>query len=463
MASLAGLLDARGYRVTGSDGALYPPTSELLSALGVPVTTPYAPSNVPQDCSLVVVGNAISRGNPELESVLNQGIPCASMPEVVREVFLRGRTPIVIAGTHGKTTTTTLVAWILDGAGLGPGFLIGGAPVDFERSFRVGDGDPFVIEGDEYDSAYFDKGPKFLHYLPRVGVLGNVEFDHADIYRDVEDVERAFALFVNLLPQNGLLVYGADSERARKLAAQAPCRSVGYSVEGTAEVREMAQWRAAILDSGPSSTTIRVQFEGSIFGEFEGAFWGRSAVRNVLAAIVVADHLGCTPSSIASSLRSFHGVRRRMELLGEDGGISVVDDFAHHPTAIRETLSAARARWPSRKIWGVFEPRSFTARSSVFQSELGESLSHADEVIVGEVLRSARLPEDHELSEEELVESLEGAGTPAHFVPDPDEIAALLVSRAREGDVVLVMSNGSFGGLHRKLLSSLSRSRRSTS
>jgi UDP-N-acetylmuramate: L-alanyl-gamma-D-glutamyl-meso-diaminopimelate ligase len=449
MASLAGLLRERGFRVTGSDHDCYPPMSTLLAELGIPVRSPYAPSNVPEDVDLVVVGNALSRGNPELESVLSRRLTFVSMPEVLKDVFLRDRVPVVVAGTHGKTTTASLAAWLLTSAGRDPGFLIGGVASNFARSFHVGTGAPFVVEGDEYDTAFFDKGPKFLHYLPAVAIVGNVEFDHADIYRSADEVERAFRLLATLVPQNGLLVAGVESERARRVAESALCPVESFSVEGEAD------WTAALLGAGPEGTRLRLRRRGVEVAEATTRMWGRASVRNALAAAAAAHHLGSSGEEIARGLETFSGVKRRLEVRGEAGGVTVVDDFAHHPTAIRETLLAARSRFPGARLHAVFEPRSFTARSRVFQKEMAEALSLADEVVLAEVFSSSRLPPEEELSEEQLVSDLAASGVVAAFVPRVEEIVSRVEHRAKPGDVVLVMSNGSFGGIHQKLLSGL--------
>jgi UDP-N-acetylmuramate: L-alanyl-gamma-D-glutamyl-meso-diaminopimelate ligase len=449
MASLAGLLQEKGCTVSGSDQHCYPPMSLLLDELGIAVLSPYDPANLPEEPDLVVVGNALSRGNPELEAVLERRLRYASMPETLEDLFLRDRYPVVVAGTHGKTTTTSLVSWLLEVAGLDPGFLIGGVASNFRRSFRVGKGAPFVVEGDEYDTAYFDKGPKFLHYLPQVAVVGNVEFDHADIYRDVEEVERAFRLFVNLVPRNGLLVAGIESERVAGLLKGAPSPVATFAAEGDAD------WTTEVLGTGPEGTRFRIERGGEIFAELEAPLWGRASLRNVLAAVASADHCGASAADIVKGLETFRGVRRRLEVRGSARGVTVIDDFAHHPTAIQETVLAARARFPSRRLIAVFEPRSFTSRSRVFQKEMAEALSLADEVVVARVFSSARLPPEEELSEETLVADLERQSVQAAFLPGVPEIVARLVASCRPGDVVLGMSNGSFDGLHEKLLAAL--------
>ncbi len=449
MASLAGMLEEKGYVVSGSDQNVYPPMSDMLAALGIEVRSPYRAENLPAEVDLVVVGNAISRGNVELEEMLDRRLPYASMAEVVKEIFIRGRRSVVVAGTHGKTTTTSLTAWVLSNAGKEPGFLIGGVPKNFGTSYRNGHRDLFVIEGDEYDTAYFDKGPKFLHYLPEVVALGNVEYDHADIYPDLAHVVTAFERLVNLIPRRGLLVVGADSATAMECARKSPCPVESFSVTNDAD------WRAKPLEPSTSHSRFEVTRRGTVYDVFEGPFWGAAALRNALAVIAVTHWLGLDRKEIREGLRTFSGVRRRMEVRGERRGVVVVDDFAHHPTAILETIRASRLRWPGKRLWAVFEPRSFTARSNVFQKELSEALSEADRVILAQVFSSSRLPEEHELQEEQVIETVSSGGVESWFIPDANKIVDFLVSNLEKGDVILAMSNGGFGGMHQKLLDAL--------
>ena len=451
MASMAGLLRAKGYRVTGSDENVYPPMSEMLVELGIEPRSPYRPENVPDDTDLVVVGNAVSRGNPELEAVLDRRLPYASMPEVLKELFLRERLPVVIAGTHGKTTTTALVSWLLRFGGRDPGFLVGGIPGNFETSFHLGQGEPFVVEGDEYDTAYFDKGPKFLHYLPEIVVLGNVEYDHADIYDDLEAVKRAFRLLVNIVPRVGLLIVGKESELACELAREAFCLVETFAESETAT----ADWQARIDSSGAEGTRFDILLRGKLFASVEGPYWGRAGLLNALASCAVGHRVGISAEAIRKGLEGFRGVRRRLEVRGLRSGVTVVDDFAHHPTAVRETIRSAGQRWGGCRLWAVFEPRSFTARSNVFQEEFAEALALADEVVIASVFSSKRLPTERELSEEKLVASLSRRNVSAAFIPEPLSIVEHLSAQARDGDVVLVMSNGAFGGIHEKLLNAL--------
>jgi len=449
MASLAGMLKVIGYRVSGSDENAYPPMSDMLATLGIAVHSPYRPENLASDLDLVVVGNAISRGNPELEEVLDRRLPIVSMPVIVRELFLRGHRSVVVAGTHGKTTTASLLTWVLESAKRGPSFLVGGIPLNFGKSYGFGEGECFVIEGDEYDTAYFDKGPKFLHYVPDTVVLGNIEYDHADIYPDLDSVATAFRRLVNLVPRRGLLVVGAGSPIALEVSRGAFCHVESFAVEGTAD------WGAKSVRVDQSGSRFEVWRERERFGEMAGSFWGQSALSNALAVVAAAHHLGLNADEIAGGLTSFRGVARRLEVLGERRGVTVVDDFAHHPTAVRETIRSARLRWPKRKIWAVFEPRSFTARSQVFQEAFVSALGEADAAILAAVFSSKRLPADQELSEERVIEGLREAGKAAWFIPQVEEIVTFLDEKLGEGDVVLGMSNGGFGGFHRKLLERL--------
>lgn len=449
MASLAGMLKDKGYRVSGSDQNAYPPMSDMLASLGIAVHSPYRPENLDSDLDLVVVGNAISRGNPELEEVLDRGLPIVSMPVILRELFLRGHHSVVVAGTHGKTTTASLLAWVLHSGKKEPSFLVGGIPRNFGKSYGFGAGECFVIEGDEYDTAYFDKGPKFLHYVPNTVVLGNVEYDHADIYPDLDSVTTAFRRLVNLIPRRGLLVVGAESPIALAVSEAAFCRVASFACNVP------ANWQAKHTRVDEAGSRFEAWHDGTRFGELSGPFWGEAAIRNALAVAATTHHLGLDAESIAAGLASFQGVARRLELRGESRGVSVVDDFAHHPTAIRETIRSARLRFPRRKVWAVFEPRSFTARSRVFQEDFASALGEADAVILAAVFSSSRLPAEQELSEERVIEQLQEAGKPAWFLPEVDAIVALLEENVEPGDVVLGMSNGGFGGFHQKLLDRL--------
>jgi len=448
MASLAGLLQADGCRVTGSDHALYPPTSEILESLGLEVEVGFGGSYLDPAPDLVVVGNAISRGNPEVEEVLDRRLRYTSMPRVIAERFLDGRHSVVVTGTHGKTTTTSMLAWILVQAGHDPSYLIGGQPLDLEHSFRLGGGKAFVIEGDEYDTAFFDKGPKFMHYRPDTAVLGTVEFDHADIYRDLEHVKTAFARLVNLIPRRGLLVWDEDCPVTRDVSSLAHCRAEGFGIRGGA-------WRAVDLEHGPEGTGFALLRDGQPFCEIKLQTGGEHNVRNAVAAAAAAAELGVESAAIAEALSAFRGVRRRLERRGTAGGVTILDDFAHHPTAVAHTVRTVRNGWPDARVWAVLEPRSWSLRRNVFQERLAESFAGADHVVIADVFRPDAIPEGERLDPERLVADLARTGVAATHLADPESIVTYLAGSTRPGDVIVVMSNGGFEGLHERLLERL--------
>jgi UDP-N-acetylmuramate: L-alanyl-gamma-D-glutamyl-meso-diaminopimelate ligase len=450
MASLAGLLRERGHAVTGSDQDVYPPMSTQLQAIGIPLASPYAAANVPEDAELVVIGNALSRGNPEVEVVLERKQPMTSLPALLAEQFLRGRSSLVVAGTHGKTTTTSLLALILDQAGLAPSFLVGGVPIDFGRSYRLNDGPAFVVEGDEYDSAFFDKRPKFVHYLPDVAIIGNVEYDHADIYPDLASVQTAFFRLMTVIPKRGLLIAGVESPALSELLPRAFCRveTFGIGVD--------ADWRAEELRPGREGWRFRLVRQGRDAGVFTLAVPGEHNVRNALAALAAAASQGVEPERARAALLRFAGVKRRLELLGRVRGVAVYDDFAHHPTAVRETLRALRALEGGRLI-AVFEPRSYTSRTRAFQDAFARAFAAADRAIVAAAHLPGRVPEGQRISESELAEGITAAGGEGRFIPGVDEIVRALAPELREGDRVAILSNGAFGGIHEKLLAALAR------
>lgn len=460
MASLAGMLQTRGHRVTGSDAAAYPPMSEFLAGIGITIAQPYAAANLVPRPDLVVVGNAISRGNVELELVLNQRIPMASMAELLREEFLQQREVICVSGTHGKTTTTSMLAWIFSVAGRDPSFLIGGIAENFGSSFAASEvsrggksGGEFIIEGDEYDTAFFDKGPKFLHYFPTTLILTSVEFDHADIYADLPAVETAFKRLVNLIPQGGRIVAYDSGDAAgasvQRCLAKAFCPVERYGFD------EAAHWRITDLQFESAATTWRVQKSGKAWGEFRFALAGRYNVLNATAAAAVADAYGIPAEEIAEALASFRSVKRRLEVKAEVGGVTIIDDFAHHPTAIAETLTALQERYRGHRLWAVLEPRSNTLRRKVFQAELAASLALADGVIVADVFKAEAIAEAERLSVAELIAQIEHAGKPARCLADADAIVATLTQEVRAGDVVAILSNGGFGGIYHKLPAAL--------
>ena len=449
MASLAGMLVEQGHKVTGSDENVYPPMSLELERLGIPVCDGYGAENLRERPDVIVVGNAISRGNPEIEFALNEKMYYTSMAAVVKENFIRGHHSIVVAGTHGKTTTTSLMAWAMERAGANPSFLIGGVAENFNSSFRVTDSPYFVTEGDEYDTAYFDKGPKFMHYLPDTVILNNVEFDHADIYRDLDAVKFAFSRLINLIPSRGNLIAGWDSPVVTELSKRAFCPVESFGTE------EGARWRAIDVDFTGEMTGFRVQVEGREFERFRTPLAGMFNVRNCLAVIAACESIGLDRKAVVEAMAEFKSVKRRMQVRGRVRGVTVIDDFAHHPTAVHETLLAARAKYPGHRIVAVFEPRSYTAQIKSFQQQFEDGLSQADQVIIAGLFHPERYTQDTAISPAEMIQRLRLNGCEADFIPSPDEIVAHLVGRLKENDVVVVMSNGSFGGIHTKLLKAL--------
>jgi UDP-N-acetylmuramate: L-alanyl-gamma-D-glutamyl-meso-diaminopimelate ligase len=451
MATLAAMLRKRGHDVRGSDHGIYPPMSTFLEAEGVPTLDGYRAEHITGDLDLVVVGNAISRGNAELEEVLDRKIRYCSLPEAIREQFLWGARSIVIAGTHGKTTTTAMTGWLLTHGGLDPSVLVGGIANnlgDGGSSYRLGSGRDFVIEGDEYDSAFFDKTAKFLKYLPDIAVVNNVEFDHADIYADFDAVRLAFKRLVRLVPRRGLLLLGADSPAAAALAADAVSRVQTF---GTADGLE---WQAHDCEPLERSTRFRIRRSGTPFGEFEIPTLGTHNVRNATAAIAIATDVGVSVERIAAGLRSFAGVKRRLEVVGAAGGVTVFDDFAHHPTAVAETLTALRASHPTERIWAVFEPRSASSCRRVFQDDFARAFAGADEVVIAPIFRST-LPEPERLSIPQLIDDLRCRSQSARAPASIEEIVDIVAREGRSGDLVVLMSNGGFGGIHQKMLHAL--------
>ena len=448
MGTLAAMLKQRGYDVRGSDMNVYPPMSDFLVQQGITLLQGYDPQHISADLDLVVVGNAISRGNSELEEVLDRKIRHCSLPEAVRDYFLWGARSVVAAGTHGKTTTTSLAGWLLTHGGADPSVLVGGIVENFSGSFRLGGGREFVIEGDEYDSAFFDKTAKFLKYLPDIAIVGNIEFDHADIYPDLDAYRLAFQRFVNLVPRRGLLLLGADNGEAMALEPRAHCKVETFGLS------DGADWQAHDLKTAATSTTFSVRRGGSPSGTFEVPLLGAYNVRNALAAIAVGSAVGLSLDTMAAGLREFKGVRRRLQLRGTVGGISVYDDFAHHPTAIEETLQGVRSAYPGRRVWAIFEPRSATSCRRVFQSEFVRALAHADRVVLPAVFRST-LPEDQRLSAEQLIADLRAMDVDARFIPAVPDIVTTVARDARDGDLVIIMSNGGFDNIHQQLLTAL--------
>jgi UDP-N-acetylmuramate: L-alanyl-gamma-D-glutamyl-meso-diaminopimelate ligase len=457
MASIAGLLQLQGHRITGSDKAAYPPMSDMLNDLGIPVLEPYAKSNLDPTPDLVVIGNALSRGNPEVEHVLDQRVPFTSMAALVHDEFLKGRQSLVVAGTHGKTTTTSMLAWIYQTAArenpsLEPSFLIGGVAENFGTSFQLRATDNFIIEGDEYDTAFFDKGPKFLHYFPDALILTHVEFDHADIYSDLDAVKTAFKRLVNLLPRRGLLVAYDGSTNVTECISRAFCRVQRYGFSPASD------WQIRDLHHAGNCTQWSLWHGGELWAELEMPLAGEHNALNATAAAALAFGQGVPKESIKAALASFKSVKRRLEVRDVINGITIIDDFAHHPTAIRETLRALRSVYPQSRIWAVLEPRSNTLRRKVLEQDLVESLRNADRVILAGVYQQQRIPDAERLHPEDVVDTLSAGGTPAELHPDADAIANAIAPQLTSGDVVAILSNGGFGGIYEKLPSRLRNS-----
>jgi len=445
MASLAGLLKQRGFKVTGSDAAAYPPMSDFLAAMSIPVAQPYAEANLKPRPDWVVVGNAISRGNVELEHVLDERIPFRSLPDTLYDYFLRTREPIVVAGTHGKTTTTSMLAWIFQTAGKDPSFLVGGIAENFGSSFALRQGRHFILEGDEYDTAFFDKGPKFLHYFPQTIILTSVEFDHADIYSDLDAVKTAFKRLVNLVPRRGkIIAYDADANVDE-------CLGKAFSLVERYGFKPGSHWQIANLNFAGEKTTWSVLLEGAAWADFEFPLAGEYNVLNATAAAGLAAHYGIEAPVIAEALRSFKSVKRRLEVKAEISGVTIIDDFAHHPTAIAATLKALRVRYPGARLWAIFEPRSNTLRRKILQKDLVSSLGLADQVVIASIFRPEAVPENERLTVSSVINALKRNGSQARELADADAIVSAVAPELASGDVVAILSNGGFGGIYEKL------------
>jgi UDP-N-acetylmuramate: L-alanyl-gamma-D-glutamyl-meso-diaminopimelate ligase len=456
MASLAGMLQARGHHVTGSDQNVYPPMSTLLEDLGIKVSQGFDATNLTPTPDCVIVGNAIPRGNPEVEETLKRKLLYRSQAEVVKEEFIRGRHCLAVAGTHGKTTTTSIASWVMDQGGLDPSFLIGGVAQNFDSSFRVTDSDYMIIEADEYDTAYFDKGPKFMHYLPELAIVNNIEFDHADIYRDLEAVKLAFRRFMNLVPGNGCLIAGWDSPNVRAVVGEMGSRL--FTRVETFGLQSDAKWQIRNPDFGGQLSRFEVYCENEKWGEFETPLLGEFNLANCLAVIIAGTVWGLSQEKIRRALATFKNVKRRAEIRGERRGVVVIDDFAHHPTAVRETLRALRSKYSSHRIVAVFEPRSWSSRLAVFQDDYAEAFQSADYVVIADVFDSQKVTEKgRALDTAKLIEAISQQGKPALALAGADEIVKHLSPELRAGDIVAIMSNGGFGGIHNKLLVALEK------
>ena len=446
MASAAVAMQERGFVVTGSDQNVYEPMASFLASKKIEVMNGYLESNLAHQPDLVVIGNAISRGNAEAEYVLDHKLRYCSLAALLAEFFIRGKRSLVVAGTHGKTTTTSLLTWVFEHAGLNPSFLIGGIPANLGQGARFTDSEWFIIEGDEYDTAFFDKRSKFIHYQPEVAIINNLEFDHADIFENLAAVQKSFSHFIRLVPRNGLLLGNGDEPHL------APLLNVTHCPVKRFGLGEHNAVRATNLRLGPTASEFEIpsaKFHLNLVGELN--------VRNALAVVAAAKHCGLSNKQIQSAFDTFKGIKRRMEIKGIAGGITIIDDFGHHPTAIRETLRALRIKYPREKIWAVFEPRSNTTRRNVFQQELAASFADANAVIVAQVARLEQLPADERLNPEQLMADIKTSGKDASYLPDADAIVAHLAQKAMGGDVVCVFSNGGFDGIHAKLLARLDK------
>jgi len=446
MASAAAAMFDKGFAVTGSDQNVYEPMASFLAGKKIAVMNGYAEKNLSHKPDLVVVGNAISRGNPEAEYVLDHKLRYCSLPELLKEFFIRGKRSLVVSGTHGKTTTTSLLTWVFEHNGLNPNFLIGGIPNNFSQGARFTDSEWFIIEGDEYDTAFFDKRSKFVHYQPEVAIVNNLEFDHADIFPDLDAIKKSFANFIRLVPRNGLLLGNGDDANLAPLLQVTHCPVKQFGLGDHNAVQ------AFNLRFGPTASEFEIpsfKFHLNLIGELN--------VRNALAVVAASKHCGLSNKQIQSAFDTFKGIKRRMEVRGIAGGVTVVDDFGHHPTAIRETLRALRIKYSQKKIWAVFEPRSNTTRRNVFQEELAASFADADAVVVAEVARLEQLAAGERLDPERLMRDLNAAKKAAAYLPDVDAIVAHVAKNVQGGDIVCVFSNGGFGGIHGKLLDRLNR------
>ena len=443
MASVAAALKERGIAVSGSDEGIYPPMSTFLAERGIEAKS-FDEANLFHKPDLVVIGNAISRGNPEAEFALEQKLTYCSLPELLKQRFLRGKRNLVVTGTHGKTTTASLLAWLLEHNGLSPGFLIGGIPNNFGQGARFTNSDWFVIEGDEYDTAFFDKRSKFVHYLPEAVVINNLEFDHADIFGNLDEIKTSFQRLINIIPRNGLLLANGDDTNLGPLLDIDHCPIRRFGLGGNCDEQTSD---LTYSENGSEFRFDETTFRIPLIGELN--------IRNALAALLLARHAGLSNGQIQSALDTFKGIRRRMEIRGEENGITVIDDFAHHPTAIRETLKAIDQRYPGRRVWAIFEPRSNTTRRNHFQIELAEALRLANRVVLAKVAKASQIPAEERLDPVRLMEDIRATGTKAETLPTTDKIIDYVVDQTEEGDILCILSNGGFGNIHQKLLNAL--------
>ena len=451
MASLAGLLQSKGYRVTGSDQNVYPPMSSYLEEIGIQALSGFSPEHVSDRPELVIIGNAVSRSNAEAEAVLNQGIPYISFPQALGKFLIGSRQSLVVAGTHGKTTTTALAAWVLTRAGLEPGFFVGGVPTNFGSGWNPGKGNHVVLEGDEYDSAFFDKGPKFLHYRPHNVILTSVEFDHADIYRDLDHLKDAFRRLMELIPTDGKVIVCQDYAVAMEVAGRARSPAITYGQD------ESSDWSARNIRFGAAKSLFDACYHGKSDGTVEAGLIGRHNITNALAVYAMVKEMGIDRNTALEGFATFSGVKRRQEVKGQQRGVLVIDDFAHHPTAVRETIDGVRAAYPGRRLWAVFEPRSNTSRRKIFEREFAQALALADRIVVSGLFQPEKIPEKDRMSVATVIQEINRQSNDRRAVAleTAQDIATHVAAEAAIGDIVLVMSNGGFDAVHEKILQAL--------
>lgn len=449
MGSLAAMLKSQGYNIAGSDNHIYPPMSTFLRSQGITLYEGFDPTHLDSPPDLVIIGNAMSRGNPEVEAVLERNIPYTSLPEALKHFFIQGKTSIVVTGTHGKTTTTSLIAWLLAFAGKDPSFLIGGIPKNFGQGFNVGKSDLFVVEGDEYDSAFFDKGAKFFHYLPHILVVNNIEFDHADIYDNLDQIKLAFRRLINLVPRNGLLLANREDPNVMELAPRAFCPVETFGIDHD------AFWRAEHIRFFPNSTTFNIVQRDREFASVTVPLTGYHNVRNVLAAVGAAHRIGLVPDVIVAGLAQFQNIVKRMEVKATVNGVTIYDDFAHHPTKVRSTINGLRCQFPKNKIWAIYEPRTATAKRKIMEDEYAKAFDDADVIILAALHLPEKVKAEERMSVESVVEKIKQRQKEAYYLPTVTEIVDYVAPRVAPGDQVLIMSNGAFDNIHQRLISKL--------
>ncbi len=449
MASLAGLLKKAGYRVTGSDANVYPPMSTLLENAGIAIKPGYKKENITGDIDLVIVGNAVSKDHEEVLAVQAAGIPYISMPQALARFFLEGRKSLVVTGTHGKTTTSAMLSWVFEACGQKPGFMVGGWLKNFDTNHKLPEGDWFITEGDEYDTAFFDKGPKFLHYRPYAAILTSIEFDHADIYRDLDHIKESFRKFMEIIDPKGFLLVEFSDKNTKDVINQAKCEVETYGFS------EKADWQVADYKFAEGHGQFTLNHKGKVVGRFHLPMIGRHNILNSAAVTALALKCGLSADAVAKGLKEFKGIKRRQEVVGEKNGVTVIDDFAHHPTAIHLTLEGAKEAWPGHRIWAVFEPRSATSRRKTFEASLPESFRLADQTIIADLFAPEKVKEEERLDPKQVVASIKKKGREAQFFPTVEEIIDFIAEHQQPGDVVMIMSSGGFDGIHQKLLDRL--------